>query len=738
MESYIAFLNALRWHLDQLPALLGKQWPEVQANLLRLLSELLAEGDEHRLALRVNRIYRTFAGTQAEPFVRALLGQATATSGDAQLRAHRDGALGVVAHSPTLGKSLLAQAAVVLADAVSISAPVDEAAVPEPEEPDKRINAWLSEQSAEPLRPITIGYRYTLNLNVGKEIAGSLIDRAAAVVPKADLEAGGLRTEWLIESTDFELSSEDSRVTVTRASERWVAKFLLTIPQEGDSEVRRLFLVARSLQVSDLQVVIYAFKDSQRELYRQFAITVPVESAPLIGTTPRALRVRDELICAPAAEMNLSTRHEWTTPPGRLTVTVVTGNVKAAVIGEVPGGSIDGELVDWHAQQANVAGSIANVRDAAEKFRGKWEKYLNDIDPDELLQRLMHFTPTDDWEEWQARADSQHAASWDAASRSSELRNLAIFGHELYETVFPPGSELRTWVDSLQRGYRLDIHWTEMSGPGYVPNVPWGLMYLPDPPAAGNPVDSFGFLGLRFRIGYRAYRGVSAGTKALGAVADTRQAYCLYWGNHPKDETGLEASWQRQLFESWKNRILVPETGGAGDARAELLQMLSAPRSTTVVIYFFCQAAVGDGNQPVLRFGATSGPADVLQTTDLLGVKPLVDQPLIFANACTTSASDPYVANLLEQSLFRRGCRGFLGTETKVPIQLASRFATIFFNFFYRHIDPEPMAAGEALAQTRLFLLSEYANIGGILYTYLNQYELFMADSSEVAALRSV
>jgi len=67
---------------------------------------------------------------------------------------------------------------------------------------------------------------------------------------------------------------------------------------------------------------------------------------------------------------------------------------------------------------------------------------------------------------------------------------------------------------------------------------------------------------------------------------------------------------------------------------------------------------------------------------------------------------------------------------------LASRFAEIFFHFFYRKADQAPMAAGEALAQTRLFLLTEYANIGGIFYTYLNQYELYMASDSEVQALR--
>ena len=45
--------------------------------------------------------------------------------------------------------------------------------------------------------------------------------------------------------------------------------------------------------------------------------------------------------------------------------------------------------------------------------------------------------------------------------------------------------------------------------------------------------------------------------------------------------------------------------------------------------------------------------------------------------------------------------------------------------------------AGEAVAQTRHFLWRHYRNLGGILYAYLNQYELYIADEAEIAALRN-
>ncbi len=67
-----------------------------------------------------------------------------------------------------------------------------------------------------------------------------------------------------------------------------------------------------------------------------------------------------------------------------------------------------------------------------------------------------------------------------------------------------------------------------------------------------------------------------------------------------------------------------------------------------------------------------------------------------------------------------------------MPIPLASRFALIFCHYLYRKVDPDPISAGEAAFQARLFLWHQYKNIGGIFYTYVNQYELFMATEEEL------
>ncbi|MHC5832696.1 MAG: hypothetical protein ACYT04_96135, partial [Nostoc sp.] len=89
-----------------------------------------------------------------------------------------------------------------------------------------------------------------------------------------------------------------------------------------------------------------------------------------------------------------------------------------------------------------------------------------------------------------------------------------------------------------------------------------------------------------------------------------------------------------------------------------------------------------------------------------------LERPLVFANACTTLASSPHMANNLETTFFKRGCAAYLGTESEVPIVLASRFAILFFHFFYRTANPKKVVAGEAVVQTRLFLWQHYKNIG--------------------------
>jgi hypothetical protein len=182
--------------------------------------------------------------------------------------------------------------------------------------------------------------------------------------------------------------------------------------------------------------------------------------------------------------------------------------------------------------------------------------------------------------------------------------------------------------------------------------------------------------------------------------------------------------------------VFVPKVSGDPNQREELLKLLKKPNPSPMSnLYFFCHCSIGHGNKPVLRFGNTSNLSNIIEQIDF-GHGPLLDHPVVFLNACTTAAADVYHANQLEEIFFRRRCRAYIGTEIKVPIKLASRFASIFYHYFYRKVDPEtPIAAGEAFWQTRRFLWNQYRNIGGLFYTYINEYQLYMATEDELDRL---
>jgi hypothetical protein len=137
----------------------------------------------------------------------------------------------------------------------------------------------------------------------------------------------------------------------------------------------------------------------------------------------------------------------------------------------------------------------------------------------------------------------------------------------------------------------------------------------------------------------------------------------------------------------------------------------------------------------VLQFGKNATTTNIVEANDIYQGR-LAAGPLVFANACTTVAADPQATSELESRFFRRDISAFLGTEAKVPTTLASHFAWLFFQFFLRKIDPSPMAAGEALAQARLFLWTQYRNPGGLFYCLVNNYDLFLASDEEVANLQ--
>ena len=88
-------------------------------------------------------------------------------------------------------------------------------------------------------------------------------------------------------------------------------------------------------------------------------------------------------------------------------------------------------------------------------------------------------------------------------------------------------------------------------------------------------------------------------------------------------------------------------------------------------------------------------------------------------------------------TFFDRGCRAFLATQARVPIQLASRFAYLFFRVsrvkWRRSRLPPARRSVKKPASSRGGTTAMWV---GLFYSYVNQYELFLASDDEVVALR--
>lgn len=741
LSSSYLLLHGLRSDLGRIRNLAGPRWPVLRRSWLDALRSMDDVEDEDELATLVRslveemlvspaavvahdllndvtiigdagRLRRSFI-TPEEPSVRRLLrrwsaGHEAVATTDVWANAKRE-------HVRVAGEMLV--------DCLDVVPEAPEGAL---DPAERRVVVWITERPTGLAEPLECEVAYKLNLKVGAPEAGGLVDDAP--IDFDDYPPGGLATHWVVLSHGAELTSIDDHVTIEQVVVAGApisrAKFSLLLQPAGDSDTVAMQLKTHCDGKARLEVFIYA----KRELYRKLDIPLSARAAAMAAG--EALPADHEYIQAQPAHLNLRPLHEWTTPPGTLTLCVSGALVN--VYGDT-GPECINTSTNWYGNQGILAGLITNVRLSAEKLRATHEAYFNAIDAADLDAQCKQWTPTYRWENIQVVADAARQASWQTVSTSTELRDLVADGYSLFNAIFPSGSDLRKWIDALGPGHRLNLSWLSIS-PGWVPHIPLGLMYVLPPPAPGVPVDPMGFAAFRFRLEYSAH-AVSGGSKALGRPDVASRVNLLYWGDHAADTTGKEARWQRSQWSGNSKQQVVPASPPVLP-KQEILNALRNPQPAPVaVLYMYCQCSVGAGNDPVLQFGGSMKPEDVVRRTEL-GSTMLADRPLVFANACTTTSSDPYVANELERSFFARSCRAYIGTETKVPIELASRFATVFFRFFERQIDPAPIASGEALGQARLFLWSRYLNIGGLFYSAVNQYELFMADDAEVRATR--
>jgi hypothetical protein len=251
-------------------------------------------------------------------------------------------------------------------------------------------------------------------------------------------------------------------------------------------------------------------------------------------------------------------------------------------------------------------------------------------------------------------------------------------------------------------------------------------MYREPVPPDG-PIDPENFLGIRLRIRYVSQKLKGHPSRALGSQDSITRAHLMYWGSD--DPAASESKRHREELRQWRPYVLPTSS----PCKPEVVRFLQNPAPSPVgLIYIYCKSMAADQGAG-FWFGNGSRDEDGVTLREI-GSATIHDRPLVFANGCGTSAASEYNPNELEALFLWRGCRAFIGTECKVPITFAARFATAFFHFLYAD-NGKPTPAGEAFTQARRFFWTEYGILGGLFYSYVNDYHLYVATDTTVAAL---
>lgn len=157
------------------------------------------------------------------------------------------------------------------------------------------------------------------------------------------------------------------------------------------------------------------------------------------------------------------------------------------------------------------------------------------------------------------------------------------------------------------------------------------------------------------------------------------------------------------------------------------------PRDLDDQVQHFCchTDTLGDDQPYLLLLESEDGTRAEVSLDDLRTASAVLEldescegravRPLIFLNSCGGGAADPRQIGSFADYFYRENRnRGFIGTHTMIPDEVAGAFSAIFYeNFLKRHA-----CIGEAMTRARTTFAMRYQNPLSILYVYYGAPEI--------------
>lgn len=322
----------------------------------------------------------------------------------------------------------------------------------------RALRAWFVNRKPNQPAPLRPGKPTVIGFQVGESTEVNLLSGDVSVQPD-DVPEEGLDTRWVVTSRDVRLrlfQADKEPISVEGSTSR--VGFPLRIPRSGPSGVVEVVATPLTEGMATIDVSVYI----GAELYRQSSLEFMVGAADIDSTS--TVTVADDYQWAATAHTNLRTTHEWTTPPGRVTITIRHKIDEVEWVDERPSRRRE-QFFPWRVN-SDLKGQIGNVRLMLELFREAHTEYLDDIDAADVTGRLSgaatdYLPSLFDWAQLPDRADKPHLAQWSDVTTSDELFKLASDGYRLARDLF--GDDLIASLSELPPGYRVTVKWRHPS-----------------------------------------------------------------------------------------------------------------------------------------------------------------------------------------------------------------------------------------------------------------------------------